>query len=311
MIRLLWRSVRHHWGMQLATVFVIFVSVSLLFATWLLQQGMRNGLEREQERLGADLLVVPDGVTVEPGEILYGGAPQNIYMPKEAAAEIQSVPGVEGVSVQFFSQTLQADCCDFGDPLRLVGIDPQTDGLAAAWSHDGTTSQLQADEIFTGSQVAAKPGQHFFILGRMFRVAGVLEPSGSGLDKSILMDLSVARELASQAPQLRGALQEQGGADQLISAVLVILILQRMLRLCGLRLPTGGMYRCFRQWRQSKGSIGTYMASCYCWQELQGLLHLWLYCSSEPGCMQKWASGRQYLVCILHWGLHLHSLLVW
>ena len=221
MIRLLWRSVRHHWGMQLATVFVIFVSVSLLFATWLLQQGMRNGLEREQERLGADLLVVPDGVTVEPGEILYGGAPQNIYMPKEAAAEIQSVPGVEGVSVQFFSQTLQADCCDFGDPLRLVGIDPQTDGLAAAWSHDGTTSQLQADEIFTGSQVAAKPGQHFFILGRMFRVAGVLEPSGSGLDKSILMDLSVARELASQAPQLRGALQEQGGADQLISAVLV------------------------------------------------------------------------------------------
>ena len=56
--------------MQLATVFVIFVSVSLLFATWLLQQGMRNGLEREQERLGADLLVVPDGVTVEPGEIL-------------------------------------------------------------------------------------------------------------------------------------------------------------------------------------------------------------------------------------------------
>ena len=92
--------------MQLATVFVIFVSVSLLFATWLLQQGMRNGLEREQERLGADLLVVPDGVTVEPGEILYGGAPQNIYMPKEAAAEIQSVPGVEGVSVQFFGYSL-------------------------------------------------------------------------------------------------------------------------------------------------------------------------------------------------------------
>lgn len=224
MIRLIWKSARHHWGLQLVTVFIILVSVSLIFSTWLLQQGLKNGLEKEQERLGADLLVVPNGVTVEPGEILYGGSPQNIYMSQEVEAGIQSVSGVERVSVQFFSQTLQADCCDFGEPLRLVGIDPQTDGLAAAWSRDGKTSQMQPDEIFTGSRVAAKTGQHFFILGRMFRVAGVLEPSGSGLDKSILMDLSVARELANQAPQLRGALLAQGGADQLISAVLVKLV---------------------------------------------------------------------------------------
>jgi putative ABC transport system permease protein len=222
MLRLIWKSLWHRRIQNLALGAAVMVSVSLLFAVGLMQYGLQGGLLQAKDQLGADLLVVPEGVTIEPGEILYGGAPKNIYMPASAAERVADVPGVSQVSVQFFSQTLQADCCDFGETLRLVGIDLQHDRLAAAWRQEAAAAEmtpLQPDDILVGSRVAAQPGQHFFILGRMFRVAGVLAASGSGLDRSILLDIDTARELTAQSPVLQDKLPL--GAEKSISAVLV------------------------------------------------------------------------------------------
>ena len=220
MIRLVWKSIWHRRVQNLALILTVAVSVSLVFSVMLLQTGVSDGLEIAESRLGADLLVVPENVSVEPGEVFYGGSPQNIYMDAAIGEKIQAVPGINRITEQLFSQTLNADCCDFGDPGRLVGIDSSTDWFVGPWVKNGKRD-MEADEIIVGDKIPAKTGQHFFILGKMFRVAGSLAPSGTGMDKSIFMTMDTARSLAENSPQLADLFTASNGAEKLVSAVLI------------------------------------------------------------------------------------------
>jgi putative ABC transport system permease protein len=222
MIQLILRSLQYRKGRVLALALSVMLSTGLLFSVFLLREGLLGGLGKDEDRLGADLLVVPAKSEVAPGEILYGGAPQNIYMPAELVPEIQQMAGVSRAAGQFFTQTLTEDCCDVGESLRLVGIDSTSDWVSNAWRKGNSTAQpLKPDEILVGSKVASANLKHLFILGKLFRVAGVLEVSGTGLDSSILMDIKIARQLAKTTPQLQESFAGQENPDTLVSAVLV------------------------------------------------------------------------------------------
>ncbi|CUH97077.1 hypothetical protein P22_3203 [Propionispora sp. 2/2-37] len=204
-----------------ALLLAIAVGVSLIFAVTLIQYGVTEGLEQARARLGADILVVPSGVAVDPGEILYGGAPANTYMSREIEAKIASIPGIRRTTAQFFSQSLTDECCDTGGPFRLTGFDPETDWLIQPWLKNIGKMQLADNEIIIGTGVNSFPGGVVNILGRPFQVAATLEASGTALDKSILLNMKTAREIAGESPSLAGLWQANGVPEGLVSAVLV------------------------------------------------------------------------------------------
>jgi len=80
---------------------------------------------------------------------------------------------------------------------------------------------LAADEVLLGSQVAARQSKQFFLLGKMFRVAGVLAPSGTGIDRSIFLNIDTARKLAAESQSLQALFSGMSAKEDLISAVLV------------------------------------------------------------------------------------------
>jgi len=133
MVILILKALRYRCWQTSGIISLVTLAVAAIFAVTLLNQGIKNGSEQAKDRLGADLLVIPAGPQVAPGEIFYGGAPQNIYMPQSVAESIGQVPGVKRSTAQFFTQTLTEDCCDVGEALRLVGIDADSDWITASW----------------------------------------------------------------------------------------------------------------------------------------------------------------------------------
>lgn len=221
MRQILFKSLWYRRVQNSALLLAIAVGVSLIFAVALIQYGVATGLEQARARLGADILVVPSGVAVDPGEILYGGAPANTYMSREIEAKIAGIPGVRRTTAQFFSQSLTDECCDAGGPFRLTGFDPETDWLMQPWLKNIGKMQLADNEIIIGTGVNAFPGGAVNILGRSFQVAATLEATGTALDKSILLNMKTAREIAGESPRLAEFWQANGIPDGLVSAVLV------------------------------------------------------------------------------------------
>ncbi|WP_199884052.1 ABC transporter permease [Anaerosinus massiliensis] len=221
MMHLILKSLWHRRVQNIALLCSIAVGICMVFSVALVQYGVSEGMEKAKQRLGADLLVVPDSATIEPGEILYGGSPQNIYMEKDIEQKIATIAGVKRVTAQFYSQTLDEECCNIGEPVRLVGFDPETDWLVQPWLKNIGKLQLENDEVIVGAKASGFSSQKIFILGKIFRVAAVMEPSGTGMDQSILMNIEEARALAGKSASLQEVFDVQGAPIDLLSAVLV------------------------------------------------------------------------------------------
>ncbi|HWQ73974.1 MAG TPA: ABC transporter permease [Syntrophomonas sp.] len=223
MFTIIRQSLQKRWIQSVSTLFAVAVSVSILFALYLLYQGITTGLSTSENRMGADLLVVPADARdlLDNSELLFSGAPVCIYMNKNVQDKVSRIPGVEKVSAQFFTQTLNASCCSIGSATRIIGFDPDTDWVVKSWAKNLPDKKLAAGDILIGGSVSAFLGKDTYILGEKVHVAAVLEPTGTSLDYSIVMNMDLARKMAKDKPELQHFWNRYGEPDQIASALLV------------------------------------------------------------------------------------------
>jgi putative ABC transport system permease protein len=208
---------------SLSSSATIAVSIGTLFALFLLCYGVSLGLETGKKRLGADLLVIPADAWSEPEEVLFTGAPMNMYMDARLEDTVRAIPGVERVDAQFFTQTLNEDCCSLSSATRLIGFNTDSDAMILALLKDFQQKHLSSNEVIIGSKVGGYPGNSAIIMNKTFRVAAVLDPTGTSVDYSILMPIESARTLAIEGKSGYLAIywEKYGHPDKLISAMLV------------------------------------------------------------------------------------------
>lgn len=219
--RLTWRNFRRRPWQTGLTVFVVgFCTTALVlccFTVWSMERGAKGAVDT----LGADIMVLPSSVEYEPGQVLFTGAPANIYMAEEVVEQIVAIPGVSAVSAQFFSQTLNESCCSLPEEYRLVGYYPDNDFLVQRLLLDGIGRELREREVVVGGGVPAFLGDRVVIHSQSFNVVGYLKPVGGSIDKTIFVPIETAREIVAASPYLSALWEEQGSPDELISAVLV------------------------------------------------------------------------------------------
>lgn len=219
--RLTWRNFRRRPWQTGLTVFVVgFCTTALVlccFTVWSMERGAKGAVDT----LGADIMVLPSSVEYEPGQVLFTGAPANIYMAEEVVEQIVAIPGVSAVSAQFFSQTLNESCCSLPEEYRLVGYYPDNDFLVQRLLLDGIGRELREKEVVVGGGVPAFLGDRVVIHSQSFNVVGYLKPVGGSIDKTIFVPIETAREIVAASPYLSALWEEQGSPDELISAVLV------------------------------------------------------------------------------------------
>lgn len=223
MFRIIRYSLSRRWVQSVSTLLAVTVSVGILLALYLLYTGVSLGLESGSKRLGADLLVIPADAWVEPENVLFTGAPMNMYMDANLEGKVAGIPGVAKVTSQFFTQTLNADCCSLANATRLIGFDLHSDRLILSLLRKKGELKLSSDEIVIGPKVDGSQGGYARVLNKSFRIAAILEPTGTSLDYCILMPIDAARQLAKDKENRYLAIywERFGPPEQLISAMLV------------------------------------------------------------------------------------------
>jgi putative ABC transport system permease protein len=102
----------------------------------------------------------------------------------------------------------------------LIGFDPKTDFSVVSWMAEAAKGQFTDNDIIVGREIPTLKGRELSFYGELFRVKGVLAPTGMNyLDNSAFITLDAAYDMADKSG--KQAMTEVNVTREMISTVLV------------------------------------------------------------------------------------------
>lgn len=220
MIHLIWSNIARRKNQSLLTIAITALTVFTFVLIFGVFVTTRYGLSTSVDRLGADVIIVPVDADVDGYDLLFTSNPESVYMDIGIMDEVEKLDGVAEASPQFFSQTVDGGCCDFGMSMRLVGFDPDSDFILKALMNQKDYNELGEDDIVLGGNFTDYVGKDSRVLNRIFHVAGELYPTGTGMDDTVFMRIDKARQITEESENL-DVIPEGADSSRLISAIMV------------------------------------------------------------------------------------------
>jgi putative ABC transport system permease protein len=195
--RLAWRNISGS-SFRSAVVFLCALVVAgLALSTVLIVRGARDSLRLAMDRLGADIIIVPQGAESNVESALLMGVPTSVWMSGDREAKVAAIPGVAAVSPQLYLSSLKnASCCSVPEML-MVAYDPLTDFTLRPWLQKNLPGGLKLGEAVGGTYVFTPEGeQNIKLYGYFVTLKGNLEPTGTNLDRTMFFTFDTARDMA-------------------------------------------------------------------------------------------------------------------
>ena len=179
------------------TVSLIVLTAVLAFSLFcgsFLVKSLNGGMQSLANRLGADIIVVPQGYDSKIESALLRGEPNSFYFKLEVVDRLKKIEGIERASPQLFVATLSAGCCSF--PLQVIGIDFDSDFTIKPWLQQQVKLPLAQNQIVVGSNIVGNTHSEVKFFNQPFVIAGRLAKTGMGFDNSVFMTIENAKRLA-------------------------------------------------------------------------------------------------------------------
>lgn len=180
---------------------LIAMLASSLLVGGLFSFSLSKGLNRLSSRLGADVIVIPQGTEINDQSVLLQGDSKYAYLPEGSLEFIRGIDGVEIATPQYYLTTLSASCCD--QKVSVIGFDPASDFVIQPWIREVLTEKLPKGAIVVGSEIRIEEKGTVKFFDREFPVAATLEPIGNRLDQAVFVDVSTLESIR-EAAQAKG-----------------------------------------------------------------------------------------------------------
>lgn len=174
-----------------------FLVAGFTLGTLLVMRGAQQSLELASDRLGADIVVVPEGSVTKVESALLMGHPTEVWMPDSVYGRILEIPGVAAATPQLYLSTLTGAACCSVEDMFLVAYDPQTDFTVEPWLIDQIGDGLHLGQAVGGTYIFVPEGeQNIQLYGYFVTLKANMEPTGTGLDQSMFITFETARDIA-------------------------------------------------------------------------------------------------------------------
>lgn len=198
---------------------IVTILSFVLFSGSILSLSLQNGLERMENRLGAELIIVPTENAKDMESILLQGTPNNFYFEKNAFDIIKNIDGIEKITYQFFLKSLNASCCSV--PVQLISYDPETDFSVTPWINEVFNGKLDENSIIVGSDITISSSKTLKIFGETYNIVATLEKTSTGLDQSIYVSAETMQQMYKNALEKGVELPNNANPEDDISAILI------------------------------------------------------------------------------------------
>ncbi|MDW7674411.1 MAG: ABC transporter permease [Bacillota bacterium] len=225
MLKIVWHNIKNRPASSLAIIAVVMMITSALFLGLQLTSYLEEDLDRQQLRLGADFMLIPNQVNHSRQSTMVLTPFLNIYFPKEEGLQqADLLKDKVYLAFQFYLQSTVLPNQEGN--WHLVGTEWEQDFVLKSWHHDFASLDLSPGKMLVGADWVGEIGQGFELSGEEFIVAGILPTTGTEIDRTVYLSLEEAWDLAEKIPQLTELWQvrEWGGYSSpqgLVSAILV------------------------------------------------------------------------------------------
>ncbi len=201
-------------------ILTAFLSLSL-FGGSVFIMSLRSGLSSLEDRLGADIMVVPYEATTKTNlsNILLQGSTGYFYMDSSVYDKLSQLEGVGEISAQFFLSTMSASCCSV--KVQIIGIDPETDFTIKPWIKDSYSGDLDYLEVVVGNDLNAFVGDTLSFYGTEVKVAAKLKKTGTSLDTAVYTNEDTIKTLIQSSLDLGLNTFSDIDPDKVVSCVLI------------------------------------------------------------------------------------------
>ncbi len=208
-------------GRSIALVLLTAFLGFSIFGGSVIVMSLRQGLSSLENRLGADIIVVPSEAQSKSSfkNMLLQGTTGAFYMSSDNLERTLEVEGVESAAAQIFLASLKADCCSI--KIQVIGFDPETDFIVQPWIEESCSKDLGPLEVVVGTNVGAQVGETLKIYEERCHVAGRLAATGTGLDSAVYCTIDTMKQLL-KAAEAKGITHKVTSDDEdVISAIYV------------------------------------------------------------------------------------------
>jgi putative ABC transport system permease protein len=195
--RLALRSITGNSFRSWVVVVCAMLVASLALATALVIRGAENSLQLTIARLGADIIVVPQGAEKNVENAFLMSTPTRVWMPASVLSAVAAIPGVKQTSPQLYLSSMSnASCCSVPD-MFMIAYDPATDFTVEPWIKQKIGGNLRLGEAVGGSHVYTPENEEYIKLyGYFLTLRASLEPTGTGLDQTMFISFQTAEDMA-------------------------------------------------------------------------------------------------------------------
>ena len=202
-----------------ALIIVVMLLSVALFGGSLLSINLGNGMRSMEERLGADLMVVPQNSAQQAEALLANGSPGTFYFTKEAASAVAKADGVAQFTEQVYISSLAAACC--ASKLQIIGYDPSTDFVIQPWLSSQFDGEVKDGQIVAGAGVNVSSDGTIELYGRTWPVVAQLASTGTSLDNSVFVNRATIPSMVEASAQVSHRVMPEQYEKKAVSAVLI------------------------------------------------------------------------------------------
>lgn len=198
-------------------IVLTFLLSFILFTSGFLIYSLKGGTKSLANRLGADIILVPEGYDAKVEGSILRGEPSSFFMDEGLINRVKKLEGVKEVTPQLFLATMPASCCSF--PVQLIGLDEETDFLVKPWLESQGGLPLNDHEIVAGHNVIGSVDEEVKFFDQKFKIKARLLKTGMGFDNTVFLNMNTARKLAEKYKEKMG-LDEDLSKDK-ISSIMI------------------------------------------------------------------------------------------
>ena len=206
----------------LRTAALIVVSACLsaiFFGGSLISMNLERGLNSMRERMGADIMVIPQGTHTKAEALLTNSGSSTFYFTNDIENLVRRSPGVQKASGQTFISSLSAGCC--AEKLQIIGFDPDSDFVIGPWIYSQHKQKLQKGEMIAGANVIVSYMNTVRLFGHQWPVAAQLAKTGTSIDNSVFVRRESVPQVVEYSTKVGHTAIPKEYAKKAVSAVLV------------------------------------------------------------------------------------------
>jgi putative ABC transport system permease protein len=206
---LLTRLALQNLGRRTARTALLLMAVAIcagaIFTGVVLLRSIEDSMAVGFTRLGADMLIVPQGTLTNITAALLTAAPTEFTLDKAALAQLSGLKGIRRIAPQLVFRTEASGYGPADEPVDIIAFDPARDLTVQPWLDSRLGRPLRAGDVIIGGRREEPLGSEILVFGKPLTVYGKLGKSAVGThERGLFIAFATLDDLRTTMQQICG-----------------------------------------------------------------------------------------------------------